>query len=156
MINCTFEDGNMASLRHLTLTAIVCQGNKILLVKRAPHLLEGDKWCFPGGYMNRDETMAEGVLRELKEETGYEGKVLQLFQIIDSPNRPKEDRQNVDVTFLVEVGEKTTEPDSEVDQVQWFNLDDLPPSDTIAFDHGERIQIFLDSLNGRAISVLTI
>ena len=74
MITCKFEDAGDALLRHVAVDALVIKNNTILLVKRADFLLEGGKYCFPGGYLDRDETLKEGVLRELQEETGYQGK----------------------------------------------------------------------------------
>jgi ADP-ribose pyrophosphatase YjhB (NUDIX family) len=35
----------------------------------------------PGGFLDRDETLAEGILRELREETGWKGRVLSLLRI---------------------------------------------------------------------------
>ncbi len=43
MIGCTFENGNHASLRHVVVDNLVLQGDRILLVKRAPALIEGGK-----------------------------------------------------------------------------------------------------------------
>lgn len=145
MIKCQFEDGNNASLRHVTFGAVAVKEGKILLIKRAAHLLEGGKWALPGGYMDRDETMAEGMLRELLEETGYTGRVTKLLQIIDNPDRPHEDRQNLAVAFVVEVHELVGQPDHEVADVQWFDLQQLPASDQIAFDHEAMIQVYIQS-----------
>ena len=43
MINCTFEDGGKASLRHVAVHAIIEKSGKILLEKRALRFLEGGK-----------------------------------------------------------------------------------------------------------------
>ena len=74
MISCTFENGRTTTnLRHVCVEAIVInEKNQLLLVKRAPHLLNGSKYGIPGGFMDRDENTEQAVLRELKEETGYE------------------------------------------------------------------------------------
>ena len=66
MITCTFENGRRASLRHVVVHAVVEKDGALLLVRRAPHLLEGDKWGLPGGFLDRDESLSEGILRELK------------------------------------------------------------------------------------------
>lgn len=76
MITCTFEKGYQARLRHVVVHALVIKDGKILLVRRAPELLNGNLWGMPGGFLNRDETAEQGVLRELKEETGWEGEVV--------------------------------------------------------------------------------
>jgi 8-oxo-dGTP diphosphatase len=142
MIQCTFENGNQNSLRHVTVGCLVVQDGKILLAKRSPKLLEGGKWCFLGGYVNRDETTAQAGIRETMEESGWEAADLKLFRINDNPNRPHEDRQNVDILYLATAVKKTGEKDWESDDVQWFALDDLPPADQIAFDHLSTIELY--------------
>lgn len=146
MINCTFEDGGKASLRHVTVGAIVLnrERNKILLGKRAPHLLNGGKYNLIGGYLDRNETTSQVVLREVLEETGYNARIIVLFRINDSPNRPREDRQNVDFAFIVEALDKVGEMDNESTEVKWFDLESLPDPDEFAFDHYETVQLYKD------------
>ena len=146
MINCTFEDGGKATLRHVTVGAIVLnrEKNKILLGKRAPHLTNGGKYNLIGGFLDRNETTSQVVLREVLEETGYRAKIISLFRINDSPNRSKEDRQNVDFAFIVEAQNKVGEMDDESTEVKWFNLNDLPREEEFAFDHFETINLYKD------------
>lgn len=143
MITCFFENKRKAFLRHVTVDALLVQKDKILLVKRAPHLPHGNKYALPGGFLDRDETTSEGILREVREETGYEGKIISLFRINDNPYRKGEDRQNVDFVYLVRVEKKVAKHDSEVKKVKWFDLDKLPQPEEFAFDHYETIQLYL-------------
>lgn len=143
MITCFFESKNKAFLRHVTVDAILVKKNKILLIKRACHLVEGNKYALPGGFLDRDETTSEGILREVKEETGYQGKIISLFRVNDKPDRKGEDRQNVDFVYLVKPGKKVATPDSEVRKVEWFALDKLPKPEEFAFDHYENIELYL-------------
>lgn len=135
-------------LRHVTVDAIALdkKRNKILLVKRAPNLYNGGKWALPGGYLDRDENTSEGVLRELKEETGYEGKIISLFRVNDDPDRPREDTQNVDFVYLVEVREKTGDHDIESSETKWFSFKDLPQEKDFAFDHYENTMLYFEYL----------
>lgn len=144
MIKCYFENGKEVSLRHVTVDGLVIDKNKILLVKRAPHLSNPNKYCLPGGFLDRDETTSEGVKREVLEETGYEVKDVTLFKVVDNPHRKGEDRQNVGFLFIVKVGEKINESDEEVEEVVWFDLDKLPQEEDFAFDHFEQIQDYLN------------
>ncbi len=147
MITCKFEDGGDASLRHVTVGAIVVNyKNEILLVKRAPHLTNGNKFCFPGGFLDRDETTRDAVLRELSEETGYTGNIISFFQIIDNPERPKEDRQNVDFRYIVKVTGGSKKDNDEVSGIYWMPLDQLPEKDEWAFDHRESIELYKEYL----------
>jgi 8-oxo-dGTP diphosphatase len=135
MITCVFEDGGKGALRHVTTDAILELKDQILLVKRSPNLLEGGKWALPGGHLVRDENMHEGVRREIQEESGYSVSNLMLFMINSDPNRPREDRQNINLTFIAVPDIKTTNPDNEVSEAKWFQISSLPGEEEIAFDH---------------------
>lgn len=149
MITCIFEGGKKAikGLRHVTVGAIVVNEKKqVLLVKRAPDMHNGGKFTIPGGFLDRDENTQEATLRELKEETGYDGEIIHLFRINDNPNRPKEDRQNVDFLYIVKIIGGEAKSDHEVSQVSWVDKDALPPDEEFAFDHREIILKYFDYL----------
>ncbi len=143
MISCTFENDSKANLRHVVVHAIVERKGSLLLVKRTGDLLESGKWSLPSGFLDRDETAGEGIVRELKEETGWEGKVLRLFRINTNPNRPHEDRQNIALDFLIKPLKLVGQPDSENSKVEWIPIDKLLPREEFAFDHGESIEFYL-------------
>lgn len=142
MITCTFENGNQNSLRHVTVGCLVIRNGRILLAKRAEGLLEAGKWCLLGGYLNRDETTEQAGIRESMEESGWVIENLRLLRINDNPNRPHEDRQNVDFIYVADAVKKTGEPDWESADVRWFSLDELPASEEIAFDHEDSIVLY--------------
>lgn len=152
MIQCQLENGHVYYLRHVVVDAITIKNNKILLVKRALHLTQGGKYALPGGILDRDETTSQAVLRELLEETGYQGKIINLFMINDNPNRhdahfpDQKDRQNVAFIFLVEPVKQMQEHDNEATEVKWFDINNLLPKDQFAFDHFENIQLYLQHL----------
>lgn len=139
MIDCKFENGAEAKLRHLVVDAVIVQDEKILLVKRAAHLHEGGKWALPGGFVERDETAIEAVMREVLEETGYTCDVQELITVIDKPNRRGDDRQNVAFVFAAQTITKTKQRDAESTAVEWFPITALPSESDMAFDHLEII-----------------
>src|SRR3989344_4692476 len=143
MLSCTFENGKTASLRHGAVHAIVERDGALLLEKRTGDLLESGKWGLPSGFLDRDETAAECVIRELTEEPGWTGQVITLFRVNTKPNRPHEDRQNVALDFLVRPIKKIGEPDHESSKVDWIPIDKLLPFVQFAFDHGESIRLYL-------------
>jgi 8-oxo-dGTP pyrophosphatase MutT (NUDIX family) len=59
--------------------AVVCSGNKILLIHRAVD--DGNRWDLPGGEVDDHEDFQQGLRREVMEETGLD------VTIIDS-SRP--------------------------------------------------------------------
>lgn len=145
MINCTFENGNTAQLRHAVVDAVITnETNQILLVKRAGKLEHG-KWALPGGFIERGETAIQAAARETLEETGWSVKDLSLLMANSSPTRPHEDRQNIVFVFAGVAGEEIGSHDDESDEVAWFSLSSLPPAEALAFDHADVIQLYLRS-----------
>ncbi len=58
-----------------TAVALIPVDNGVLLVKRAIDPQKGD-WCLPGGYVDYRESPIETVVREAREETGLDIKVV--------------------------------------------------------------------------------
>lgn len=143
MITCIFEDGGKANLRHVVVHAIVEKDGALLLVKRAGPILESGKWSLPAGFMDRDETAGECILRELLEETGWKCEVVSLFRLNTNPDRPHEDRQNIAIEFICRAIEKIGEPDRENSKIEWVPIAKLLPFDEFAFDHGQTIELYL-------------
>jgi 8-oxo-dGTP diphosphatase len=142
MITCEFETGSKTNLRHVTTDCLIVDGEKILLVKRADHFLEGGKYALPGGYLDPGETTEQGVAREALEETGYQVGLQYLLHINDDPDRKRDERQNVTFYYVAYPVKKVQDADEESTDIRWFPFDDLPPREQIAFDHYEEIQLF--------------
>ncbi|KKT78702.1 MAG: hypothetical protein UW75_C0040G0004 [Parcubacteria group bacterium GW2011_GWF2_44_8] len=146
MLTCTFENNSVAHLRHVTVTVLVLRQNQILLEKRGTYLgkplLESGKWALLGGYADRDENLEGTARREIMEEGGWTLNHLQLLRINDNPNRPKEDRQNIEMVFFAQAGEKVGVSNEEAAELHWFDLDMLPEPQMMAFDHLEAIELY--------------
>lgn len=62
---------------------VVClRADDVLLVRRGAPPLE-DQWSLPGGRIEWGERAAEAALRELKEETGCDAKLVGLIDVVD-------------------------------------------------------------------------
>lgn len=140
MIICEFEDGGNGKLRHVTVKALtVNDKNQILLEKRGPKLSRPGKYDIPGGFMNRDENTKQTALRELFEETGIKGEIEFLLRVNDNPDRPKEDRQSVDIIYVVRAMGGNIKVDHESMEAGWFSEENIPPEEDFAFDHHDSI-----------------
>jgi ADP-ribose pyrophosphatase YjhB (NUDIX family) len=134
MITCQWENGDPVLLRHAVVDVLAVKDDKILLVYRSAKILhQPNKWSLPGGYIDRDETISQAALRELREETGYEGRLTGLFLVNGDP-RLGTDRQNISFFYLAEALQQAGQPDWETAEVRWFPLDALPPDSDMAFD----------------------
>jgi len=143
VIHCTFENDRKTSLRHVVVDAIVVKDGKIFLIRRGPHLTNGGKWAIPGGFLDRDETLEQAVIRELKEETGLKARSVKLFKFTDNPARKNEDRQNVAFVYIVEASGQIEFDLHEVTDAKWFDINNLPKENEFAFDHYETVKDFL-------------
>lgn len=101
--------------------ALIFQRDKILLVERGHEPLKG-YWSLPGGVLETGETLAEGVCREVREETGLDVEplgVLEIFERIirDASGAPEYHYVLVDYVCRV-LGGKLRAAD-DVSRVEW-------------------------------------
>lgn len=69
--------------RPVATVGVVClRGEAVLLVKRGNPPRQG-QWSLPGGRLEWGETLTEGALRELFEETAVRAEVLGLVDVVD-------------------------------------------------------------------------
>ena len=66
--------------------AVVLRDGKALVVRRSNPPLSG-RWGFPGGVLELGETVAEGAMRELFEETGVVAEATGTLTVLDSLHR---------------------------------------------------------------------
>ncbi|MBR0451278.1 MAG: GNAT family N-acetyltransferase [Oscillospiraceae bacterium] len=121
----------MSETVRVGLAVLILKEGKVLLGHRSATrkdtggIFEPDTWTVPGGKQEFGETMFEGAVREVREETGLELSDLRLFSASDDV---QPDRHYVTLQFIActESGEpKVMESDKE-DDWRWFSLDDLP------------------------------
>jgi ADP-ribose pyrophosphatase YjhB (NUDIX family) len=85
----------------------------------------GKRWGLPKGHVRRGELAEEAAMREIAEETGLEGQVEQHLATIEYWFRASSARihKYVDL-FLLALSGEVTPQQSEVDDAQWFVLED--------------------------------
>lgn len=111
-----------------TAAVVLDHDEHLLLVKRGMEPGKG-KWCLPGGFVELDESPSEGVLRELHEETGLRGEVIQLIEAVyeESPFYGP----LIIIGYVVTPQGGRLQAGDDAAEVQYFPLADLPP---VAFD----------------------
>lgn len=98
----------------------------ILLVREN---LDGGRWTLPGGWADPTDTPAEAVLRELHEESGFEGRVIKLAAVYDRSRRghPPMYFSVYKLFFLLEItGGAPIGQNVETGGVGFFREDELP------------------------------
>ena len=61
---------------------MVIEEGRVLLIRRGSEPLRG-QWSLPGGTLELGESLEQGVVREMREETGLEVRVLELIEVFD-------------------------------------------------------------------------
>lgn len=103
-------------------------GDHVVLVKRAHEPLKG-QWSLPGGSVEVGETLAEAVVREVREETGLDVRVGPLVEVLDRIHRDDDRRVEyhfVLLDFRCTVVAGTIAHGSDAADACWASRTDLP------------------------------
>jgi len=109
--------------------AVIVDGDRVLLVKRAHEPLKGE-WSLPGGAVEVGESLEAALVREVREETCLDVTVGPVVEVLDRIGRDANDRVEyhfVIVDYLCRVAGGTAKCGSDADEVQWARRDDLAP-----------------------------
>jgi ADP-ribose pyrophosphatase YjhB (NUDIX family) len=108
--------------------AIILRRDRILMAQRGKEPLKG-WWSLPGGALELGESLADGVKREVREETGLEIRplgVLEIFERIlrDARGAPEYHYVLIDYVCRITGGELCAGDD--VCAVEWVRRRDMP------------------------------
>lgn len=114
---CEFDDIMYFDTPTPCIIAAVIKEDKILLLKQS-YIFENSK-VLVSGYVTNGETVEETVCREVKEETGI---TVEVIKYLGSDYVP--DKEIIMLTFMAKYIEGELEKSSEVEWVEWGNIED--------------------------------
>ena len=109
---------------------------KVLVVHRPRY----DDWSFPKGKLETRETIEDGALREVKEETGLECRIVRPLSILRYSVRKPNGRIRTKAVhyFLMErVSGDIRVPGDEVDRAEWYNVDEA--ASTLTYEQDRKL-----------------
>lgn len=123
------------------------EGNiSVLLIKRKYDPFIG-QWAIPGGFVLNKESLEDAVERELFEETGIKINYLEQLYTFGKPDRDPRGRV-VSIAYfgLVRPNAFKIYASTDAEQVQWFNINELPK---LSFDHKKILKTAIERLQGK-------
>ncbi len=108
--------------------AVVIDGENVLLVRRGQEPLKGE-WSLPGGALELGETLQEGVVREVREETGLEVAPVGMVEVFDRITHDEVSGRvryhYVLVDFICHAVGGSLCGSSDAEEARWVNRDEL-------------------------------
>jgi 8-oxo-dGTP diphosphatase len=126
----------------LTVDTVIIYKGKLVLIKRKNPPFQG-YFALPGGFVEVGETVETAAVREAKEETGLEVRLLKLLGVYSEPSRDPRGH-TVSVCFLA-VGSGNLKAGSDALDTGLFGINEIPE---LAFDHNKIIENARRDING--------
>lgn len=103
---------------------VLNEQNEILMAKERLD----NKWTIPGGWADVGDTPSEAVLKEIKEETGYEAEVCRLLAIYDKRCHPHPPQPFYiyKLIFLCNITGGVQKHGYDMEAVGFFKINELP------------------------------
>jgi ADP-ribose pyrophosphatase YjhB (NUDIX family) len=102
--------------------AIFNEQGQILLMQRA----DGSGWCLPCGFVEPNESPAEGIIREVREETGLEIRIDKLVGVFTrKPSIQMGPHTTMSIVHLCEITGGHLQVSSEGKTLEYWSIDEM-------------------------------
>jgi len=128
-VDYTLSQFNMKT--HFVVTGIVRNKDEILILQKSPDDYNyPNKWSFCSGFVKEFEPAEESVLREIKEETGLDAKIVKTGKIVEVLDK-KNSKRWVIAVYLCEVYKTDVKLCHENQSYKWVKLEKLDNYDFV-------------------------
>jgi len=120
--------------------SLIISDGKLLLVKERSDGL----WTLPGGWCDVNESPSEAVIRETKEETGYDVSAKKLLALWDKlkHDHPPQWPHAYKCFFHCEIISGEAKENAEISELNFFDLNNLPPLSTHRVTEKQIVKLF--------------
>jgi len=133
--------------------AAVLRDGKILLVKE----ISDGHWSMPGGWADVGDTPSQAIIREVREESGFDVKIESIVGVYDANRVPNEEwmpfYHAYKLLFLCSITGGSAQTSHETPDVAFFTPDDLPPLSIYRTNQGHITDAFAQAMNGQSKTV---
>jgi 8-oxo-dGTP diphosphatase len=129
----------MDSPRHpvVAVDGLVLQEGKLVAILRGNEPFRGMP-ALPGGFIELGETTQQAVVREVREETGLDTRVVHLVGVFSNPGRDPRGHV-VSIAYALEVIGGHLRAGTDAAKIALIDPDAAPP---MAFDHNEIVRVW--------------
>lgn len=126
----------------LTVDALIIYEGKIVLIRRRNPPFKG-LYALPGGFVEVGETVEQAAIREAREETGLDIRLIKLLGVYSDPSRDPRGHA-VSLCYLA-LGSGNLKAGSDAKETRLFSLGEIP---RLAFDHNKIIENAASDVDG--------
>jgi ADP-ribose pyrophosphatase YjhB (NUDIX family) len=103
---------------------LIQKDDRVLLVRRVNEPFRG-MWTLPAGFVDAGEDPAQAAARECLEETGLDVRITAVLDVLAGREHPR--GADFIIVYSGEVLNGNLMASDDADQVEWFEMSDLPP-----------------------------
>lgn len=124
-----------------TVDVVIQRGTEVLMVERKNDPYEG-RLAFPGGFVNKGETVEGAAKREAMEETSLNVEPVEILGVYSDPKRDPRNHIITVVFVGIVIGGKERARDDSA-KIKWIQLNGLEINNYFAFDHAQILSDYI-------------
>jgi 8-oxo-dGTP diphosphatase len=123
-----------------TVDIIIEKNNKVVLIKRKNEPFK-NMLAIPGGFLEYGETVEHSAVREAKEETGLNVKLIEILGVYSDPKRDPR-KHTMSTAFIAKPLSTKLKASTDAKEAKWYSLNEIK-SKKLSFDHAQVIKDYM-------------